>query len=56
MIGNCRRDLPDQAIVLNERHLNRLMNVYVRYYRDDRTHLDSAACIIVTTSQLEVLR
>ena len=26
-------------IVLNERHLKRLMNEYVRYYHDDRTHL-----------------
>jgi hypothetical protein len=27
------------VIVLNERHLKRLMNEYVRYYHDDRTHL-----------------
>ena len=27
------------AILLNERHLNRLMNEYVRFYYDDRTHL-----------------
>ena len=26
-------------IVLNERHLRRLMTEYVRYYHDDRTHL-----------------
>ena len=39
MIGNCRRDLLDHVIVLNERHLKRLMNEYVRYYHDDRTHL-----------------
>ena len=26
-------------IVLNERHLKRLMTEYVRYYHDDRTHL-----------------
>ena len=26
-------------IVLNERHLKRLMNEYVRYYHEDRTHL-----------------
>ena len=38
-VGNCRRDLLDQVIVLNERHLRRLMNEYVRYYHDDRTHL-----------------
>ena len=39
MGGNCRRDLLDHVIVLNERHLKRLMNEYVRYYHGDRTHL-----------------
>jgi transposase InsO family protein len=38
-VGNCRRDLLDHIIVLNESHLKRLMNEYVRYYHDDRTHL-----------------
>ena len=38
-VGNCRRDLLDHVIVLNERHLRRLMSEYVRYYHDDRTHL-----------------
>ena len=38
-IGNCRRDLLDHIIALNERHLKRLMNDYVSYYHDDRTHL-----------------
>ncbi len=38
-VGSCRRDLLDHVIVLNERHLKRLMNEYVRYYHDDRTHL-----------------
>jgi transposase InsO family protein len=38
-VGNCRRDLLDHVIVLNERHLKRLMNEYVRYYHGDRTHL-----------------
>jgi transposase InsO family protein len=38
-VGNCRRDLFDHVIVFNERHLKRLMNEYVRYYHDDRTHL-----------------
>jgi hypothetical protein len=37
-VGNCRRDLLEHVIVLNERHPKRLMNEYVRYYRD-RTHL-----------------
>ena len=32
-VGNCRRDLLDQVIVLHERHLKRLMNEYIRYYK-----------------------
>jgi putative transposase len=38
-VGNCRRDLLDHVIVLNEGHLKRLMTAYVRYYHEDRTHL-----------------
>jgi transposase InsO family protein len=38
-VDNCRRDLLDHVIVLNERHLKRLMNEYVRYYHEDWTHL-----------------
>jgi transposase InsO family protein len=38
-VGTCRRDLLDNVIVLNERHLKRLMNEFVRYYHEDRTHL-----------------
>jgi hypothetical protein len=38
-VGNCRRDLLDHVIVLNERHLKLLMSEYERYYDDDRTHL-----------------
>jgi transposase InsO family protein len=38
-VGNCRRDMLDHVIVLNERHLKRLINEYVRYYHEDRTHL-----------------
>ena len=38
-VGNCRRNLLDHVIVLNERHLRRLMSEYVRYYHEDRTHL-----------------
>jgi transposase InsO family protein len=38
-VGTCRRDLLDHVIVLNERHLKRLMNEYIRYYHEDRTHL-----------------
>jgi transposase InsO family protein len=38
-VGNCRRDLLDHVIVLDERHLKRLMIEYIRYYHEDRTHL-----------------
>jgi putative transposase len=38
-VANCRRDLLDHVIVLNERHLKRLMNEYARYYHKDPTHL-----------------
>jgi len=38
-VGCCRRDLLDHVIVLNERHLKRLMNEYDHYYHEDRTHL-----------------
>ena len=41
-VGSCRRDLLDHVIVLNERHLKRLMTEYVRYYHQDRTHLGLA--------------
>ena len=38
-VGSCRRDLLDHIIVMNERHLKRLLSDYVRYYHEDRTHL-----------------
>jgi transposase InsO family protein len=38
-VGSCRRDLLDQVILLNERHLKRLMSLYLLYYHEDRTHL-----------------
>src|SRR5271165_771767 len=38
-VESCRRDLLDHVIVLNERHLKRLLSDYVRYYCEDRTHL-----------------
>ena len=38
-VGNGRRDLLDHVIVVNERHLKRLMNSYISYYHEDRTHL-----------------
>jgi transposase InsO family protein len=38
-VGNCRRGLLDHVIVVNQRHLKRLLNEYARYYHVDRTHL-----------------
>ena len=38
-VGSVRRDLLDHVIVLNQRHLRRLMKNYLRYYHEDRTHL-----------------
>jgi putative transposase len=39
-VGSGGRDLLDHVIVLNRRHLRRLLNEYVRYYHGDRTHLE----------------
>ena len=41
-VGSCRRDLLEHGIVLNERHLKRLLGESVRYYHEDRTHLGLA--------------
>jgi len=38
-VGSVRRELLDHVIVLNRRHPRRLLNDYVRYYHEDRTHL-----------------
>jgi transposase InsO family protein len=38
LIGSIRRDILDQVIVLNERHLRRLLRSYVDYYHRWRVH------------------
>jgi putative transposase len=38
-VGSCRRELLDQIVALNERHLKRLLSEYVRYHDEDRMHL-----------------
>ncbi len=38
-IGSCRRELLDHVVPFGEAHLRRLLQEYVRYYHDDRTHL-----------------
>jgi putative transposase len=39
MIGSIRRDCLDHVIVLNERHLRRILTRYFDYYHRWRTHL-----------------
>jgi putative transposase len=41
-VESCRSDLFDHVIVLNARHMKRLITEYVRYYHNDRTHLGLA--------------
>src|SRR4249920_4194071 len=41
-VGSCRRDLLDHVIILNDRHLKRLMSSYLLYYHEDRAHLGLA--------------
>ena len=38
-VGTVRRDLLDHAIVLDDKHLRRLLSEYLGYYHRDRTHL-----------------
>ena len=38
-IGSCRRELLEHAVVLDQRHLIRLVHSYLTYYHDDRVHL-----------------
>ena len=37
-VGTVRRELLDHVIVLNEKHLQRLLREYVEYYNTDRVH------------------
>jgi transposase InsO family protein len=39
VIGSIRRECLDHVIVLNERHLKRILRSYFRYYHRSRTHL-----------------
>lgn len=38
LIGSVRRECLDHVIVLNQRHLVRLLNEYFEYYHESRTH------------------
>jgi putative transposase len=37
-VGNCRRELLDHVIPVNEPHLLRLIGEYVNYHHEDRIH------------------
>ena len=39
LIGSIRRECLNRVIVLNERHLRRILSAYFRYYHESRTHL-----------------
>jgi putative transposase len=38
-VGSIRRECLDHVIVLNERHLRRILSAYFAYYHKSRTHL-----------------
>jgi len=42
VIGSIRRDCVNHMIVVNERHLRRILRNYLAYYHDSRTHLGLA--------------
>ena len=39
LIGSVRRECLDHSIILNERHLRRILGSYLDYYHGSRTHL-----------------
>ena len=39
VIGSIRRECLDQVVIVNERHLRRLLSEYIDYYHHSRTHL-----------------
>ena len=39
LIGSVRRDCLNHVIVLNQKHLRRILSSYFVYYHNDRTHL-----------------
>ena len=39
LIGSIRRECLDHVIILNERHLRRVLSSYFQYRHDSRTHL-----------------
>jgi len=39
VIGSIRRECLDHVVVINERHLRRILKSYFEYYHRSRTHL-----------------
>jgi transposase InsO family protein len=39
LIGSIRRECLDYVVILNVRHLRRVLNAYADYYNGNRTHL-----------------
>ena len=39
VIGSIRRECLDHVIILNDRHLRRMLRAYLAYYHRSRTHL-----------------
>jgi transposase InsO family protein len=39
IIGSIRRDCLNHVIVINDKHLRRILKSYLRYYHESRTHL-----------------
>jgi transposase InsO family protein len=39
VIGNIRRECVDHLIIMNEGHLRKVLNLYIHYYNNQRTHL-----------------
>ena len=39
VIGSIRRECLDHIVIVNERHLRRVLGLYVAYYHQTRTHL-----------------
>jgi len=48
VIGSVRRECLDHVIILNERHLRRILSRYLDYYHSSRTHLSMAKDTPVT--------
>jgi putative transposase len=55
-VGSCRRDLLDHVIILNERHLKRLMSSYVLYYHHTRQQVGLQKFALPVTGRFNPFR